>query len=64
MDVMLRVDVTRDRSFESFEVWKDAVLVFYSKESENESRILDRDIVTLWGGLSGSRPKQQSSAIP
>ncbi|MGY3489636.1 hypothetical protein ACVW1C_007519 [Bradyrhizobium sp. USDA 4011] len=50
LDVILRVNVTKDIEFDS---WRDTVLVFYTKASASESRILEHDIVRLWGGFVG-----------
>jgi hypothetical protein len=50
LNVMLRVSVTKDKTFD---MWDDTILVFYTKGSASESRILERDIVRLWGGFVG-----------
>jgi hypothetical protein len=49
LNVMLRINVTHGK----YDIWKDTVLVYYSKGSSSESRILEKDIVRFWGGFAG-----------
>ena len=46
---ILRVDVTKDE----YGVWNDTIYVDYTPKSKNESRILENDIVTVYGKLDG-----------
>jgi hypothetical protein len=46
--VALRVNVTQDQYH-----WKDTVYVDYRKKAPDETRILENDIVTLWGEYKG-----------
>lgn len=48
-DVMLRVNVTEGE----FGIWDDTIYVEYRRKSDNESRILEDDIVTLYGEIQG-----------
>ena len=45
----LRIDVTPG----SYGLWKDTVFVEYQKRSANEGRILEDDIVKVWGKFTG-----------
>ena len=45
---LLRVNVTKGKLGN----WEDTVFVNYQK-AENESRILENDIITLWGTVKG-----------
>lgn len=47
--VMLRVDVTQNKSG----FWEDTVYVDYKRKDENESRILEDDIITMYGEIKG-----------
>ena len=49
-DLGMRVDITPDPS-KLF--WRDTVLVTYRKISMSEARILDADIVRMWGRFAG-----------
>ena len=54
--VVLRVDVT-----EGTYLWSDTVYVNYRRKSDNESRILEDDIITMYGELAGI--KEYTSAL-
>lgn len=47
--VVLRVNVTRGE----YDIWTDTMYVEYLKNSADESRILEDDIVTIYGQLDG-----------
>lgn len=47
-NVILRVNVTEG----DYGIWQDTLLVNYSR-SEGESRILENDIINLWGKVKG-----------
>jgi len=47
--IVLRVNVTKDEN----NFWKDTLYVEYTRKSKNESRILENDIVNLYGTLNG-----------
>lgn len=47
-DVTLRVNITKDDYF-----WTDTILVFYQRKSSTESRILEDDIVDIYGIFGG-----------
>ena len=47
-DVQLLVDVT-----ENDYGWDDSIIVWYTRQSADEARILEEDIVELWGELEG-----------
>ena len=47
-DVQLLVDVT-----ENDYGWDDSIIVWYTRQSADEARILEDDIVELWGELEG-----------
>jgi hypothetical protein len=49
LNVVLRVNITRG----DYGLWDDAIYVDYKKASTNESRILDDDIITIYGTLNG-----------
>ena len=46
--VILRVNVTKDNSS-----YRDTVYVTYTRKSDQESRVLEDDIVTMYGTLAG-----------
>ncbi len=48
-DVSLRVNVT-----EGSYGWEDTVYIDYTRKSANESRILENDLITLWGSSEGT----------
>ena len=48
-DVVLRVDVTKNE----YDWWDDTVFVEYKRSDKNESRILDGDIIKMYGTLNG-----------
>lgn len=55
-DIVLRVNVT----YEAFEylddgIWNDTVYVEYTRKSESESRILEKDIINMYGTLNGTK---------
>ena len=45
----LRVNVTRGK----YDIWKDTIWVDYRAGSGSEPRILEKDIITLWGEFVG-----------
>lgn len=45
----LRVDITKKGSY-----WTDTILVSYTKQDANESRILEDDVITMYGMLAGT----------
>lgn len=47
--VTLRIDVTQG----NYGLWEDTVYVDYIRKSDDESRILEEDIVTLYGEIMG-----------
>lgn len=47
-DVVLRVNVTYNESW-----WEDTVYVWYTRQDAGEARILEDDIVSLWGKYEG-----------
>lgn len=49
LSVILRVNVTKGE----YGMWDDAIFVEYTRNNENESRILEDDIITLYGELDG-----------
>lgn len=53
--VTLRVNITAEEASweESGYTYSDTIYVEYTRKSENESRILDDDIITLYGTLNG-----------
>lgn len=48
-DIMLRIDVTQN----SYGFWDDTIYVDYKRKTENETRILKNDIVTIYGEVLG-----------
>jgi hypothetical protein len=48
-NMVLRVDVTPGQ----YDVWKDTVYVEYRRRSDTEPRVLDKDIVAIWGKFEG-----------
>lgn len=46
---VLRVDVTKDE----YGIWNDTIYVEYTPKSNGESRILENDVVTMYGELDG-----------
>lgn len=48
-NTVLRVSVTQG----DYGIWEDTIYVDYSRKSDEESRILEDDIVTLYGELNG-----------
>lgn len=49
--VALRVNITKGK----YGIWDDTIYVQYTKASSDESRILEDDIVTMYGYLSGMK---------
>ena len=47
--VMLRINVTPGQH----DIWSDTVYVEYTRRSESEPRILENDIVAIWGAFEG-----------
>ena len=47
--VVLRVNVTKG----DYEMWDDTVYVDYQRKDDNESRILENDIITMYGEIKG-----------
>ena len=52
-DVVLRINVTKG----DYDIYKDTVWVNY-KYSKDEKKILEKDIVNLWGEVQGSKSYQ------
>ncbi len=48
-NVVLRVDVTKNE----YGIWEDTIYVDYRRKDTNESRVLEEDIVTLYGEIKG-----------
>lgn len=46
---ILRINVTKGE----YDIWDDTIYVEYTPKSDNESRILENDIVTVYGNLNG-----------
>lgn len=46
--IELRVNITKESSF-----YKDTIYVTYTRKSDTEDRILEDDIITIWGTLEG-----------
>ncbi|MCI8361977.1 MAG: hypothetical protein HFJ41_02345 [Clostridia bacterium] len=49
--IMLRVNVTKDK----YDFWDDTIYVEYTYSSSNESKILEDDIITLYGDFEGEK---------
>jgi len=49
-DLSLRVNVTKH---ERFDLWQDTMLVIYRRSSQNEQRILEKDIIKFYGEYRG-----------
>lgn len=49
--VILRVDVTKDE----YGLWDDTIYVDYKYKDENESKILDDDIISIYGEFKGQK---------
>lgn len=47
-EIQLRVNITRGSYY-----WSDTILVSYERKSSSESRILEDDIITMYGQLGG-----------
>ncbi len=47
--VVLRVNVTRGE----YGIWDDTVYVDYQRKDDNESRVLEDDIITMYGEIKG-----------
>lgn len=47
--VVLRVNVTKG----DYEIWDDTVYVDYQRKDDNESRVLEDDIITMYGEIKG-----------
>lgn len=45
----LRIDVTRGQ----YDIWSDTVYVEYKRQSDSEPRILEKDVVAIWGKFEG-----------
>lgn len=56
-DVTLRVNVTKQENefVENGYLYSDTVYVEYTRKSESESRILDGDIIDIYGTLNGTK---------
>lgn len=48
-NVVLRVNVTKGE----YGIWDDTIYIDYKRKSENESRILEDDIITVYGKMNG-----------
>ena len=53
-NVMLRVNVTEGE----YGIWDDTLYIEYKRKSENESRILEDDIITVYGKMNGIKNYQ------
>ena len=49
--IMLRVNVTKDK----YDFWDDTIYVEYTYSSSNENKILEDDIITLYGYFEGEK---------
>lgn len=47
--VTLRVDVTEGE----YGIWSDTVYVDYRRKDDNESRVLEEDMITIYGEIEG-----------
>lgn len=48
-NIMFRVDVTKN----AYGIWSNTIYVDYRRKTENESRILENDIITIYGKMNG-----------
>lgn len=53
-NVILRVNVTEGE----YGIWDDTLYIEYKRKSENESRILEDDIITVYGKMNGIKNYQ------
>ncbi len=53
-NVMLRVNVTEGE----YGIWDDTLYIEYKRKSKNESRILEDDIITVYGKMNGIKSYQ------
>lgn len=62
-DIVLRVNVTAEENefVEGGYLWEDTIYVEYTRKSNTESRILEDDIITMYGTLNGL--KEYSSVM-
>ncbi|OQB11612.1 MAG: hypothetical protein BWY15_02439 [Firmicutes bacterium ADurb.Bin193] len=54
LNVALRIDVTQGE----YDLWSDTIFVEYTRKSAEESRILENDIVTIYGTMNGLKTYQ------
>lgn len=56
-DIVLRVNITKEANefAEGGYLYSDTIYVEYTKNDKNESRILEDDIITLYGTLKGTK---------
>lgn len=47
--VVLRVNVTKDE----YGFWEDTIYIDYRRKTDNESRVLEEDIITIYGEVKG-----------
>ncbi|MFA7636945.1 MAG: hypothetical protein WCX81_04200 [Monoglobales bacterium] len=53
-NTILRVNITKNQ----YNVWTDTVYVDYKRKTANEQRILENDIITLYGTVNGTKTYQ------
>ena len=53
-NVILRVNVTEGE----YGIWDDTLYIEYKRKSENESRVLEDDIITVYGKMNGIKNYQ------
>lgn len=56
-NVILRVNITKEENefMDSGYLYTDTVYVEYTRKNDNESRILENDIITMYGTLNGTK---------
>lgn len=54
-NITMRVNITAEENefAENGYIYSDTIYVTYRRQSENESRVLEDDIITLYGTLDG-----------
>lgn len=56
-EVALRVNVTKGK----YDIWENTIYVNYTRESNTEDRILEDDIITIYGKLDGLKTYEATS---
>lgn len=56
-DITLRIDITKEANefAEGGYLWSDTIYVEYTRKASNESRILEDDIITVYGTMNGTK---------